>query len=314
MKKSVLILYVIFTVHISFGQQLPHFTQFPELLSYHNPAAVGVFGIHAALAARNQWVGLADSLGNKLGPDSYMLIVDVPINDERNGLGLVGLYDRYGFEESMFVRIQAAQHVRIGRKNTLSVGASLDYQRKTMDFSRFGTPPYTNPGFLYDISETAGAPDASAGILYSHSSGLFLGISAQNILQSYLRYSGFNYRNVRQYQAMAGASIALAKSQAFTLDLLPAFLIKTTELLVPQYDVHAGLLMNKRFYAGLAYRHDDAAALVFGYTLNYFRLGVSYDYTISALGGAGSFGSPELVLSYSRPLRPKSRWEGRCYP
>ncbi len=295
------------------AQQLPQFTQFREILSYHNPAATSVFGTSAAIAGRYQWIGLTDSIGNKMGPETYLFALDLPLNDAKNGIGIMGVYDQFGWEETMYLRLNASHHFNLGRKSRLSIGASVDYQYKSFDFGLPGSIPGFNPGFAYNSVERSGAADVGAGLLYSHENGLFAGVSGHNLLQSNLSYTGFNFRNTRHIQFLTGAVITLYDNRRSSLAFLPALLIKTTENLNFQYDAQAGFLINRWLYLGAMYRHQDAVGLHTGITFNFLRLGISYDYTTGILNQAGSKGSPEIIISYVRPLIKKTRWEGRCY-
>jgi type IX secretion system PorP/SprF family membrane protein len=298
---------------VSQAQQLPQFTQFREVLSYHNPAATSAFGTSAALAGRHQWIGLTDSIGNKLGPETYLFSLDIPLNNDKNGIGIMGMYDQLGWEETMFLRLNAAHHFVFGKKSRISVGASIDYQYKSFDFGLPGSIPGFNPGFAFQSVERAGAADVGAGLLYSHENGLFAGVSAHNLLRSNVSYTGFNFRNARHFQFMTGAVVTMFDSRRFSLAFLPALLIRAPENLSFQYDVQAGFLINNMFYMGALYRNQDAVGMQLGLIFNDLRLGISYDYTTGVLKQAGSYGSPEIILSYVMPLVKKTRWEGRCY-
>lgn len=313
MIKKIVSILILCSGMVSQAQQLPQFTQFRELLSYHNPAATGVFGTNAAIAGRYQWIGLTDSIGNKMGPETYLFALDIPFNDDRNGLGIVGIYDQLGWEETMYLRLNASHHFNIGKKSRLSVGASVDYQYKSFDFGLPGSIPGFDPGFAYNSVERSGTGDVGAGILFSHENGLFAGVSANNLLRSNLSYSGFNFQNARHLQFLTGAVVTIYDNRRSSLVFLPALLIKAPENLAFQYDAQAGFLINDWLYLGAIYRHQDAVGLHTGFMFNYLRLGISYDYTIGMLNQAGSKGSPEIVISYVMPLIKKTRWEGRCY-
>ncbi len=293
------------------GQQSPQFTQFTELNSYVNPAAVGGSGgFIVGLAARHQWLGLTDPAGRAVGPQSYLLYADIPFLTIRSGLGFVAMYDKLGPEETVFFRIQGAHHLKPGRSNTISLGFSADYVYKSFDVSQL-TPD--NPFSGMNFSGNASGIDVGAGILYRHEGGSYLGVSAHNLLQTPMQFAGFNYTYLRQFQLLAGTSIPLVSSRNLDLKLMPAFLIQSAQHLIPQYNIQAGLLFNDRVYAALTYRYEDAIGAVIGFHAGNIRVGISYDYTTSMLREAGSYGSPELVITYSGLHEKRPRWQDFCY-
>ena len=296
------------------AQQVPQFTQFTELKSYFNPAATAAGEVlRFGLAGRYQWLGLEDPLGQPIGPQSFMGYADMPLIGINSGVGLLALYDRTAYEETMFLRLNGAHHLQAGNQGVLSIGFSVDFISKSFDFSMLPSGPPTSGGTPLGLERASGL-DLGAGVFYHHEQGHFFGLSAHNLLETPLNFSGFNFGYERQFHVMAGTSIPLIDSRTASLALLPALLVHTTTALVPQYTAQATILLNDRYFAGLAYRYEDAIGGVAGVVIGNLRVGLSYDYTTSVLRDAGSIGSPEITLSWGRPSVPRMRWEGRCYP
>ena len=64
-------------------------------------------------------------------------------------------------------------------------------------------------------------------------------------------------------------------------------------------DVNVLLEYNKRFWGGVSYRLGDAVVVMAGTELpNGLRVGISYDFTTSAIG-AYSNGTVEFMLGYN---------------
>jgi len=310
----ILALLVLFAGHLQVqGQQLPQFTQFTELRSYINPAATATDGLRFGLAGRHQWTGLRNQAGDPAGFRSYMAYTGIPMLKVNSGVGLLLLADFADYETTYYARLNGAHHIKAARDLTLSIGASFDFIDKTFDYSQFANDQGTPPWLPFPGRQRASGFDLGTGILLSHQNGSWLGISANNLLQTTLRYSAFNYRYARQFQIMAGTSIPLIDARNRSLALLPALLVHSTQSLSPQVTAQALLLFNDNFYFGAMYRYQDAIGAVAGLMISNFRVGFSYDYTTSRLRQAGSMGSPEVTVSWVRPPVRRTRWEGRCY-
>lgn len=312
MRKSLLIVSVIGLTWLACsGQQTPYFTQFTELKSYVNPAATGHTGrLLAGFAGRHQWLGLHNLDGQHIGPRSYMIFADIPFADEQSSLGIMTLYDRIGSEESILLRVNGAYYFNPGRYHTFSLGLSADYIYKSFDVSHM---PPGSPVSGMAFSGGASGIDLGTGIFYQHEGGTYVGISAYNLMQTAIEYSGFNYLNKRQYHFLAGTSIPLVNTRSMQISFLPSLLIQTTEVFIPQYDIQSALLINNRLFVGVTYRYDDSIGAVAGLYVGNIRIGISYDYTTSLLREGGSYGSPELVISYSSKPKKRPSWQDFCY-
>jgi hypothetical protein len=64
-----------------------------------------------------------------------------------------------------------------------------------------------------------------------------------------------------------------------------------------QFELGARILYDKKFFAGFAYRYQDAFSIMLGTTYNNFCFGYSYDITTSDLRNF-STGTHEVVLGY----------------
>lgn len=239
-----------------------------------------------------------------------MIFADIPFADVQSSLGIMTLYDRIGPEESILLRVNGAHHFKPGRYHTFSLGLSADYLYKSFDGNLM---PPGSPVAGMAFSGGASGIDLGAGILYRHEGGSYVGISAYNLMQTAIEYTGFNYLNKRQYLFLAGTSIPLVYSRSMQLSFLPSLLIQTTELLIPQYDIQSGLLINDRLYFGITYRYDDSIGAVAGLYVGNIKVGISYDYTTSLLREGGSYGSPELVITYSAKQKKRPAWQDFCY-
>ncbi len=296
------------------AQQTPQFTQFTEIRSYFNPAATAADNVmRIGMAGRYQWLGLEDPMGQPIGPQSFMGYADIPLIGINSGMGLLALYNQTAYDQTIFLRLNGAHHLQTGSQGVISLGLSVDYIHKTFDFESLPSGPPSIGGTTLGLERSSGV-DLGAGLFYHHEEGHFFGFSGHNLLEAPMTFSGFNFGFERQFHAMAGTTISIIDSRTATLALLPAILVHSTAALVPQYTAQATIVLNDRYFAGLAYRYEDAIGGIIGAVIGNFRVGLSYDYTTSLLRNAGSIGSPEITLSWGRPSVPRMRWEGRCYP
>jgi type IX secretion system PorP/SprF family membrane protein len=80
------------------------------------------------------------------------------------------------------------------------------------------------------------------------------------------------------------------------LKFRPSFLIKYTANAPVQYDINFNTLISDIIWLGVSYRSEDAVVAIVEYQVNkMFRVGYSYDYTLSEIRNYSS-GSHELIL------------------
>lgn len=305
MKKTYLAFIFSICCLMVYSQQLPQFTQFNHTSQYINPAATGatselIFG----LMGRHQWIGLENDRNESIYPKTYLFMMETPLHFINSGIGITAYSDQIGFDEVLNIRLNYAYQFKIGTNNLLGLGAAFDYQRHTMNLEGYGFIP----DFDMSDNKTSAKYDFGAGIYFSNLSGFYIGLSAHNILQSYIDIGDLRYRNSTQYQLVAGSKINITESQNFKFDILPSLLIKTADFVPPQYDLNALFLFNEVFYTGVMYRYEDATGILLGFLLNRFKIGLAYDYTLSSLQQAGSKGSFEVMLAYRRTIEPRIKW------
>jgi hypothetical protein len=57
------------------------------------------------------------------------------------------------------------------------------------------------------------------------------------------------------------------------------------------------LLYNKKYWGGLEYRYQDALSVLVGFSIKAFRVGLSYDISVSKMSRYNN-GSVEVMLNY----------------
>ncbi len=255
----------------------------------------------AGLIGRQQWMGFKDESGQAINPRTIMFFAESPIHIINSGLAVMAYTDRIGYDKNSAVRLNYAYHMKFMEIHQISFGVALDFQQQVIDLS------------LYDIrlpgEQRSNAIDMGSGIFYRNKNGMYAGFSLHNLLGAKKTFDDlFTYNNSLQWQLVAGTGFNLVENRNFVLDLLPSLLVSGTSN-SPQVLINTTLVLNKNYFAGLAYRYQDAVILLGGLSFAGFRLGLSYDFTLSNMRKAGSNGSPEVFLSYSMPMMQKIKWK-----
>ena len=302
---------------ISFSEvksQDVHFTQAYSAPLYLNPAFTGVKK-HSRIVSnsRQQWAGT---------PANYMTTsfsYDRNISHLKSGFGMLATMDNAGTGNLKNVSIgalyayQLSLHqnkwiVRSGL-NFSFASTSVDYQKLTFGdqlsidgkvFEQTADQQYIQRNNYFDIS---------SGLL-TYSKNMWFGASTRHLNEPNQALIGNNSKVPLLLSIHGGAKIPLVTSYLVTqeISLLPTFQYKAQD----KYDqVDAGLyLYYEPLILGVWYRgipglkkydagnpNHDALALLIGYKYEDFKIGYSYDITVSKLT-TSSAGAHEISLSY----------------
>jgi len=262
------------------------------------------------LSSRLQWVGINGA------PQTETASVDGLANNLNSnvGIGLIGTVDRLGPESMSSVYANYAYRLRLDELDTkrLSFGIGLGVKQYSLNGSEFNA---TDAG---DGSIPAGtvskvSPDFRFGAYY-YSPNFYAGASVFNLLAKPLVSLTNNapiVNEVRTVYVTAGAMVPLSE---YT-DLKPSFMIKEDFKGPANLDLTTFLVFNKTIWLGASYQTgfvsfnksnlqsnldetDAISAIVQFYLNDHFRIGYSYDFTLSKLASYQS-GSHELSLSLS---------------
>jgi type IX secretion system PorP/SprF family membrane protein len=300
--------------------QDPQLSQFYASPIYTNPAFAGAAKkIRFSTNARNQYTAL-----NK----TYRTVVtslDAYVPKMQSGLGLLVSADQAGDGYLTTTNIGGvySYNLEINRKWNANFGLLAEIRQRTYDFSKFTFGDQLDPvqGVVRKTSEVAGQeqrtfPNFSAGALL-YSEFFYAGFATHNLLepnQSFIMVdnTGQGFILPRRYTVHAGANISLNKTRFENnrVYLSPNILfMKQRDF----YQVNVGTYIKKQsLTVGAWYRQTsrNADALIFlaGLRFKNFRLGYSYDLTISNARTA-TVGSHEISIGFdiNTNNRPKSR-------
>jgi type IX secretion system PorP/SprF family membrane protein len=295
------------------AQQEAQFTQYMFNKLSYNPGYAGTSGsICLTGLYRDQWMGLAlDSpAGGESGvtPHDFLFTLDSPIPFLHGGIGATIIVDKVGYNSSYLLSMDYAYHVNWG-SGVLSIGLEGGYNMLSINYSNlFGFDDMTgdpsnptnssNDPLLTGQEVKENLIDASFGLFYQEAGKFYAGVSMKNILAA--KAKEMNFQNTRCIYFMGGYEYVLPAQPS--IRILPSALIKTADFSVYQIDLSCLVEYDRSVWGGLSYRYQDAIAVLAGVNWKKMRLGFSYDFTVSDLGGISkpgrSKGSVEVYLRY----------------
>lgn len=301
-------------VNTTHGQD-PVFSQFYASPLHLNPAFAGVtLAPRITLNYRNQWAALSG------GFKTYAATYEQSIESLNSGIGfhimtdnaMQGVYrtNRFNAVYSYQLQVSSEFFIKMGVEAGL-IQATLDWDRL-----RFGDQIDPLNGF-YDASGnlnsteeiqpdnlTTTIPDISIGML-AYGSSFYFGFSAKHLNQpdeSILQINpNLNSGLPMRFSLHGGVDIPLIRGNNRNI---PVF-VSPNVLFLKQGDfgqINAGAFAGfGPVYGGLWYRHTfsnpDAAIALIGYKYEAFRIGYSYDVTLSSLALTNTGGTHEISLS-----------------
>lgn len=306
------------------GQEIPYkqFAATPLLL---NPALAGSFdgNLRGNIAYRRLWTGAEAPFS------SVHASADAPVYTGKKGdyfgAGLALTQSKSGDGILNIVNgvVGASYHKRFGsdsarakgKGSELAIGLQGSYAQYYMDMFRmyFAGPPTTAP-YVLGTGNSVSSYLVNAGITYSRSVskelGYVVGFSASNLngagdalLERQRSLVGLD----RKYTFLAGGHIAVGERML----LRPALVYATRES--TYFGVrYVGYIVGNEFmygftptssmFFGLWYSKGDLMTVSAGLKKGSVRVGLAYDYNMSALNAAANgTGGFEIALTYINP-------------
>jgi len=295
------------------AQQTIQFSQYAFNGLAVNPAYAGYKEDWTVnLISRIQWVGINGA------PQTETASIDGLASSVNNnlGLGLIATVDHLGPESISSVYANYAYRLRLDELDTkrLSFGIAFGVTQYTLNGSEFNA---TDVG---DGSIPAGmvskiTPDFRFGVYY-YSPKVYFGASVFNLLSNSINNILDNTPLIKQDRTVyltAGTLLPLSEY----IDLKPSFMIKEDFKGPTNIDLTGFLVLNKVVWLGTSYQTgfvtwnktnlqnglnetDAISAIAEIYINDHFRIGYSFDFTLSKLANYQS-GTHELSVSISFP-------------
>ena len=288
--------------------QDPQFTQFYANPIYLNPAFAGSHGCpRFAMNYRNEWPSLT---GNYV---TYSMSYDQYFKNISGGIGVIALHDQQGQGTiyTSMLGLVYSYHLKVNRKFSMMFGARAAMVNKYLDWDKltFGDMIDPRRGFIYQTGDVQRGGsryffDASAGFV-GFSKHFFFGFAAHHLNRpDESMIIGSSRLPIRMTGHM-GAEIKLGgKSQYRNItSIMPNVIYQYQngfqEIAVGTYVKYGA------FNVGAWYRNKDAFILSIGVDTGKFKLGYSYDITVSKLNNGVSGGSHEVSLGLKLDCKDK---------
>lgn len=288
--------------------QDPQFTQFYANPTYLNPAFAGSNGCpRFGMNYRNEWPNLS---GNYV---TYSAAYDQYFKNISGGIGIIATHDQQGqgtIYTSMLGLIYS-YHLKVNRKFSMLFGARAAMYNKYLDWDKltFGDMIDPRRGFIYQTGDVPRGGnryffDASAGMV-GYSKHFFFGFAAHHLNRPNESVIVGESRLPMRFTGHMGAEIVLGQKSQYKnkTSIMPN--------VVYQYqngfqEINIGTYVKYgSFTVGAWFRNKDAFILSIGVNTAKFKLGYSYDVTVSKLNNGVSGGSHEVSLGLNLNCRNK---------
>lgn len=276
----------------SFSQQIPLRSQYMMDLSMLNPAVAGIYEFTPInLSYRQQWVGFDGApVTQSLNGHKYL--------GKNVGMG-IGFFNELATPTRRTgVQVTFAYHLRLSEDYTrkLSFGFTPVFFQHYINTELLTTDEPNDPTIMGGFNNQF-CPDANFGIMLSRQNRYYLGVSVFNLLQ--IRRDLFAVMDEidspveRTFYGLAGVTIRAGDN--FSVE--PSAMVQH-QLNTPfQFDANLKAMYKNHFGLGFSYRHMDAYVCMVFIGFNNYRIGYSYDITMSDMSRY-SYGSHEFHLSY----------------
>lgn len=266
------------------SQQLPHYSQYWNILNYDNPAACGKSGtFNSTLISRKQWTGFEGS------PFTTSSVSDIFLKEKNIGLGLVTGYDIIGFHRNFETRLQGSYRFTAG-----PVKINFGIETGFTNF-RLKNPLWIS---IDPAQQDPAIPDGSTNDfgfqlgtgLMVFNDNFFAGLSVRQLLAT--KYKNAHITPVPHYYLQGGYKFNVGA----TLHLMPVFQVES-DATSTQITANLNYFIKEKIIFGIGYRLRDAVILNIGYQMPQWKFGYSYDITTSAIQYY-SKGSHELFVKF----------------
>lgn len=289
MKKLLIIFSVALSVSQASAQQDAMYSQYMFNYMIVNPGYAGSRDVLSVTGMyRKQWINVDGA------PSTLTFSADMPIANERMGVGLTVFKDQIGKEGNTGVYGSYAYRVRLTTRGTLSFGANLGFTQYSADLTNVALNS-TNPDNAFSGNIREMNPNFGFGMYYS-TDKFYLSVALPHILDSKLGDLSNLGRSVLRKHYFLGAGLVFPVSP--NVKLKPSTLVKIVEGAPIEGDFNLNAWYVDKIGLGVSYRTGDAfvAMLEFQATTG-LRFGYSYDITTTRLARYAS-GTHEIMVRY----------------
>lgn len=288
MKKYIIMILLLSTITLAFGQQDSQYTFYMYNTIGVNPAYAGSRGaLSMTLLHRSQWVGLEGA------PRTQMFSVHTPFKETRLGLGVSFVNDKLGAWSEQSINIDFSYTIPTSERGKLSLGLKTTGNIFALD-NNLLNPEHANDPNVQSFSKFK--PNFGIGAYYRFDKKWYVGISAPLILNSqHIDQDDFKVGVERTNYYLIGGYVG---NLTDNIKVKPALLTKYIAGSPLQIDISLNTLIHNKFILGAAYRWSAAASLLAGFQMsNGIMIGYGYDMDTTKLSSYTG-GSHELILRF----------------
>lgn len=335
--KRIITLGFVLAGFVSFGQQLPQYSQYFRNQIMVNPGAVGAYDfLDITVGGRYQWLGFQNDVQGNVAPKTAYLyganvlrhekvrynpalrISNGPIRNPKVGTGklkhAVGaqvVIDEYGAFQNLQFAGMYAIHVPLSREVNMSFGAKLGLSNHSFLQERAqvlsdmtgGLSDQTYANFIANGASRM-FMDIGAGF-HIYSNDFFFGVSADQLTTDLVSIgSGSTNFNPRMhFQVMGGYKIPMGDDWTVMPAVLAKFMLPSPLSL----DGNLQFEYKEWLWFGAGYRYNasnagtsaNALAVMLGANISQrFKIGYSYDYSLGGFQSYATGGGHELMLGF----------------
>jgi len=313
---AILLVGFLFSVTLVSGQDAV-FSQFYANPVYLNPALAGnLICPRIALNYRNQYPALG---GNYV---TYNAAADMYVKALSGGMAVIATSDMTGPLASISGNIVYAYHLRITQKLRMNAALQAGYYQIRLNWDNLVFEDMIVPSTGEIISGSEAQPaklnvgdvDFSSGLVLGYDERFYLGAAAHHITNPDLAfYQGNISRLSTRFTIHAGALFNLKEALAGREN--DDFSLSPNLVYIQQgkfHQLNGGMYLNfYPFVTGLWFRHNfenpDAAIVMLGFQQPTYKIGYSFDFTLSKLGMPAG-GTHEISFVWYLPC-PKKEFQ-----
>ena len=283
------------------AQQDKMFSQYMFNMMALNPAYAGSRDVLSMSALyRNQWTGIQGA------PQTATFTADMPLNNERVGVGLQLYGDKTGVIQEAGAFASYAFRIKVGARSTLALGLQAGASSYQANLTEVQTSPdfQLDPAFATNISKIL--PNFGTGIYLSNDRS-YLSISVPRLIKNKLtEYNVGDLRSVQARHAYLAGGFVVGISPG--IKMKPSFLVKYAEGSPLGFDGNINFWFADRIAIGASIRRnqfsswtkystDAVVGLLEVQLSDQLRFGYAYDYTMNNLGAVAP-SSHEIMIRY----------------
>jgi len=272
------------------AQTEPMYSQYMFNMLNVNPAYAGSRSVPSLTSLfRKQWMGIRGA------PQTSSISLDMPMNNDKIGIGIQLLDDRLGVERTTGAQLNYAYRVPVSNNGILAMGIRVGLLNYRANYSQLFTIRPNDPAYYQNVNGFL--PAAGAGIYYM-TDKFYVGASVPSLLQTKLNSDQQAEVKSKVSNLHFFATMGTVLKISDDLNLKPSVLMKSVSGAPIQFDFNSNLWLQDRIAIGFSYRTGDAIMGMLEYQLNEkLRFGYSYDYTISNLNPY-NLGTHEAMIRY----------------